>query len=108
MNRLGRLLACLGFGAAVLTAGLGASTAPVDDSEIKSRTETTPKRLQGVDVEEHLERPFPGTLGFTNDEGRPVLLGELFRGDLPVIVTMNYSDCPMLCSLQLNGLIDGL
>jgi protein SCO1/2 len=92
----------------MLTAGPGASAAPVDESEIKSRTDMTPKRLQGVDVEEHLERSFPGTLGFTADDGRLVTLGELFRGDLPVIVTMNYSDCPMLCSLQLNGLIDGL
>jgi protein SCO1/2 len=108
MNRLGRLLTCLVFGAAVLTAGRGASAAPVDESEIKSRTEMTPKRLQGVDVEEHLERQFPETLGFTTDEGRPVVLGELFSGELPVIVTMNYSDCPMLCSLQLNGLIEGL
>ncbi len=108
MNHLGRLLTCFLFGAAVLTAGGAASAAPVDESEIRSRTEMTPKRLQGVDVEEHLERQFPETLGFTTDEGRPVVLGELFRGELPVIVTMNYSDCPMLCSLQLNGLIEGL
>ncbi|HTL36851.1 MAG TPA: hypothetical protein VL326_27135, partial [Kofleriaceae bacterium] len=25
-------------------------------------------------------------------------------GELPTILTFNYSDCPMLCSLQLNGL----
>ncbi len=106
--RLGRLLTCLALGAALLTAGEGVSAAPVDQSEIKSRTEMAPKRLRGVDVQEHLERSLPGTLGFTSDDGRPVVLGELFKGDLPVIVTMNYSDCPMLCSLQLNGLIDGL
>ncbi len=33
---------------------------------------------------------------------------EYFDGELPVVLTLNYSDCPMLCSLQLDGLFDGL
>ena len=40
--------------------------------------------------------------------GRPVKLGDYFDGELPVILTLNYSSCPMLCSLQLDGLFDGL
>ena len=37
-----------------------------------------------------------------------VTLGEFFDGRRPVILTLNYSNCPMLCSLQLNGLVDGI
>ena len=31
-------------------------------------------------------------------------LADYVRGERPVIFTLNYSDCPMLCSLQLSGL----
>ncbi|MHC4181143.1 MAG: SCO family protein, partial [Planctomycetota bacterium] len=37
-----------------------------------------------------------------------VTLGQYFDGERPVVLTMNYSNCPMLCSLQLNGLFDAL
>jgi protein SCO1/2 len=37
-----------------------------------------------------------------------VLYDELVRGEIPTILTLNYSDCPMLCSLQLNALVDGM
>jgi protein SCO1/2 len=40
--------------------------------------------------------------------GQPVTLGDYFDGQRPVVLTLNYSDCPMLCSLQLDGLFDGL
>jgi protein SCO1/2 len=32
----------------------------------------------------------------------------VFDGQHPVLLTLNYSNCPMLCSLQLNGLVKGL
>ncbi len=47
-------------------------------------------------------------LAFTDSSGRPVTLREFFDGRRPVLLTMNYSDCPRLCSLQLNGLFRGL
>lgn len=57
-----------------------------------------------VSVEEKLGAMVPGNLKFRDHTGRVVTLGEVLRGDLPTILTFNYSDCPMLCSLQLNGL----
>ena len=50
----------------------------------------------------------PKALAFRDDEGKPVVLGEVFDGKHPVIFTLNYSNCPMLCSLQLTGLVKGL
>jgi protein SCO1/2 len=57
-----------------------------------------------VQVDEHLGAKIPLDAQFITSDGKPVTLGELVKGDLPTILTFNYSDCPMLCSLQLNGL----
>jgi protein SCO1/2 len=43
-----------------------------------------------------------------DETGRPVALGDYVDGTLPVVFTFNYSDCPMLCSLMLNGFVRGL
>lgn len=64
--------------------------------------------LEGVGVEEHLNAVLPLDEQFTNDTGRSIRLQELFDGERPVILSLNYSNCPMLCSLQLNGLIEAL
>ena len=45
---------------------------------------------------------------FRTQDGARVTLGEVLRGGLPAILTFNYSDCPMLCSVQLNGLTAAL
>ncbi|MBA3463779.1 MAG: SCO family protein, partial [Deltaproteobacteria bacterium] len=62
----------------------------------------------GVTVDEHIGARLPLDAAFRTSEGTRVTLGELLRGDLPTILTFNYSDCPMLCSLQLNGLTAAL
>ena len=58
----------------------------------------------GVTIEEHLGARLPVDAKFRTSDGAFVTLGEVLAGDTPVIVTFNYSDCPLLCSLQLNGL----
>lgn len=45
---------------------------------------------------------------FSDSSGRPVRLGTFFDGQRPVILSFNYTDCPLLCQLQLSGLVDGL
>lgn len=67
---------------------------------------TPPPTYKGneVAVQEHLGGKVPLDAKFTTSDGKPVSLGDLLKGDLPTILTFNYSDCPMLCSLQLNGL----
>ena len=57
-----------------------------------------------VAVQEHLGNRVPLDAQFTTSDGKPVTLGDVLKGDVPTILTFNYSDCPMLCSLQLNGL----
>ncbi|MBL4885514.1 MAG: SCO family protein [Planctomycetaceae bacterium] len=64
--------------------------------------------LKDPGVEEHLEHQLPLDLNFRNDRNQIIRLGDIFHDDKPVIVSMNYSNCPMLCVLQLHGLVDSL
>jgi protein SCO1/2 len=65
----------------------------------------------GVTVDEHLGARVPLDATFRTQDGTLVTLGQILGpgvtaggNELPTILTFNYSDCPMLCSLQLNGL----
>jgi protein SCO1 len=100
----------LRYGASALVAASLAftSAAEADPVSAPDRIEAAPKRLKGVDVEEHLGERVPESLAFADQNGKPVTLGELLHGGVPVILTFNYSSCPMLCSLQLNGFVEGL
>ena len=70
--------------------------------------ETTPKELENLGVDEHVGETLPLDLVFRDHARRDARLGAAFTGDRPVIVSMNYSNCPMLCNLQLSGLITAL
>ncbi len=72
------------------------------------RIETAPPQLRGVTVTEKLNQQIPLGLEFTNEDGHKVSLGDYFKDEKPVLLTLNYFECPMLCTLQLNGLIQGL
>lgn len=61
--------------------------------------------MEGVDVSEKLGATITARLGFKDDRGREGMLSEALSSGLPTLVTMNYSDCPMLCSMQLNALV---
>lgn len=77
-------------------------------SERPSRTEPLPRQLEGVGVEELLGAKVPTNLEFITSDGEATTLGRVLDGERPVILTLNYSSCPMLCSLQLNGFVEGL
>jgi protein SCO1 len=72
------------------------------------RSEPLPKELEGVGVTEHLNEQVPLDLQFVDSDGNPVALKQYFNGQRPIMLTLNYSNCPMLCSLQLNGLVDAM
>ncbi len=72
------------------------------------RKEAAPEEIQDVGVDEHPDVQIPLDLPFVDSNGQKVRLGDLFDGKTPVILTLNYSNCPMLCSLQLTGLFEGL
>lgn len=69
--------------------------------------EELPRQLQGVNVDEKLGETVSLKAEFKDENGKTVTMGD-YLGDKPVLLTLNYYNCEMLCSLQLNGLLDGL
>lgn len=67
-----------------------------------------PQQLEGVGVDEKLGQQIDLSLTFIAENGYPVPLQTFFDGKKPVILTLVYYDCPMLCNLILNGLVQGL
>ena len=67
-----------------------------------------PEDLEGVDVVERLSETLPLDLEFKNERGRTIRLGDYFGKERPVILVLAYYECPMLCSLVLNGMAKGL
>jgi protein SCO1/2 len=61
--------------------------------------------LQDIDVIEHLGERVPSGLEFADAEGRKVKLESLLGRDKPILVTLGYHRCPMLCGLILDGLV---
>ncbi len=67
-----------------------------------------PPEARGITVVQNLGDVIPTNLPLTDSEGNAIKTGYIFNGNLPTIVTLNYSDCPMLCSVQLNKLTESL
>ena len=67
-----------------------------------------PGPLKEVGFEQRLGESLPLDAMFVNEEGRPVSLGEYFHRDKPVVLAFVYYDCPMLCSLIMNGVAKSL
>ena len=77
-------------------------------ADVPDRIEPVPKPLAHVGIDEKLDAAVPLQLVFKDDRGRDVSLGSYFRAGRPVLLTLNYYRCPMLCTLELNGLVTGL
>jgi protein SCO1 len=68
---------------------------------------TMPTLLQDIGLDQRLNETVPLKLKFRDEHGREVLLGDYF-GRRPVILTLVYYECPMLCTQVLNGLTSAL
>jgi len=66
-----------------------------------------PEILQQVGIDQRLNEPVPLELVFRNEAGRAVELQEYF-GHKPVVLSLVYYECPMLCNLVLNGVLKAL
>jgi cytochrome c oxidase subunit II len=62
---------------------------------------------RGIRIEQRLDAQVPLDLTFRDESGRAVRLGECLDGK-PTILVLAYYDCPMLCTLVLNGLTSSL
>jgi len=66
-----------------------------------------PQVLSEIGLDQRLDQQLPLDLPFKDEQGRDVRLGDYF-GKKPVILTLVYYECPMLCTQVLNGLTSAL
>ena len=98
MNRWVSLLLLLGA-LALGAAGAWAQT---------ERTEPLPEELTGLGIFPRNGEALPLDLTFTASDGQRVRLGDFFTGEKPVILTLVYYNCPMLCNILLDSFVKGL
>lgn len=65
-----------------------------------------PAQLEGIDLVDHSGDSVPLDVMLVDETGKPVRLGDFLGHGRPVVVQLLYFDCPMLCSLVLNGFVD--
>ena len=63
-----------------------------------------PDALEDVGIDQRLDQQVPLDLPFRDEAGKTVKLGDYFDNK-PVILTLVYYECPMLCTYTLNGLV---
>lgn len=63
-----------------------------------------PEAVRNIGIDQRLNEQIPLDLVFTNENGEEVHLGDFFRSK-PIILTLVYHECPMLCSELLDGLL---
>jgi protein SCO1/2 len=68
-------------------------------------TKLTDADLAQVRFDQNLNAQISPTLNFTDETGKPIRIGDYF-GTKPSVLILGYYDCPMLCTLVLNGAAD--
>ena len=87
----------------VLTMLAVACPAPAQAVSFETQTEQE-GILKKIAVDEHPGAAIPKGLSFTDQDGRHVMFGD-YLGKTPVILTLNYYECPMLCPITFRNLI---
>jgi protein SCO1/2 len=96
----------LGAAPAVAQSSAGGSFyEPRDSSQPPSSR--MPQLLTEIGLDQKLDAQLPLDLPFRDESGRAVTLGDYF-GSRPVVLTLVYYECPMLCTQVLNGLASAI
>ena len=66
-----------------------------------------PGVLRDVGFDQRLGEQVPADLPFRDERGRTVTLRD-YLGDTPLVLVPAYYECPMLCTLVLNGVVSAL
>jgi protein SCO1/2 len=66
-----------------------------------------PAALREIGFDQNLDQTVPLDTAWRDEAGRSVKLGDYF-GKRPVVLVFAYYDCPMLCTLVINGLSSAL
>lgn len=83
---------------AVLIAVLMIFAVPAPAQMADPSSDRLPAQLGYVAIEQRLDQQVPLQLPFRDEAGKTILLGDLFQPRRPVILSLVYFDCQMLCS----------
>lgn len=89
--------------AAVLFLGSAAASAQVPPPPPPAPS-SLPANIRRAGLEQKLGAQVPLDAVFRDENGAPVRIGDLV-GDRPVVLSLVYFKCPMLCTMVLNGLV---
>jgi protein SCO1 len=87
--------------------GVLAALAPVALLAQGPPADTRPAELRDVGYDQRLGERAPLDVTLRDEAGHPVTLGQFFS-KRPVVLSIVYYDCPMLCTLTLNALASAL
>ncbi len=107
MKRLKRLMKVGHPWHGVVLAGIAVAMALGVRAEKPKKPVTPADVIREVGFEQRLEAPLPLDAQFRDESGRTVTLRE-YTGKRPLVLALVYYDCPMLCTLILNGLTSSL
>lgn len=82
------------------------STATSSDTQASADL-VAPKVWQDVKIDQNLGLQVPGDLVFRDERGQSVRLDQYY-GRKPIILTVVYYECPMLCTQVLTGLLHSI
>lgn len=63
-----------------------------------------PKAAEGIGVDPMIGEMLVMDIPFNDEQNRSVMIGDYFDGKRPVMLSFNYSNCPKLCSVQLENM----
>jgi protein SCO1/2 len=88
----------------------GAQSMPAPTDRVTTASppsSTMPQLLTEIGLDQQLDAQLPLDTPFRDETGRDVTLRRYF-GKRPVVLTLVYYECPMLCTQVLNGLVSAL
>jgi protein SCO1/2 len=92
------------IGSIVVSIVLIASSVIPAASQMMDPTRAAARAFTEVGIEQKLNGQIPLDLTFTDEQGNVVRLGKYFHSK-PVIISLVYYRCPMLCTQVLNGMV---
>jgi len=81
-------------------------TGPLEMRKQSQQSNAVPVALQNVGIDQRLNEQLPLDAVFRDETGREVKLGDYFKSGKPVVLSLVYYDCPMLCTQVLNGEVE--
>ncbi len=88
--------------------GVGSSSSPAQSIKGQTLNQEIPDVAKDIGVDSKTGNSIEMDLRFHDSENNSVNLGRYFDGKKPVMLSFNYSNCPKLCSVQLENMTTAL